>query len=256
MSLAGLGSLLLAFVELWGAVVLAITVIFVVVGLALDRLAARHPENKVQKTRINRHKWRELRAAPASIATLSFWFALGLFAQGQGWTMMPLAASWWSVPLMLGVSIVLYDAWFYWGHRLMHVKRLWWIHALHHRSLAPTPWSNNHDSVLDSTICQLYFTLIPFVLPIPPVVMVLHKLFDQVSGMIGHSGYEHFASPVARAPWPLASTVFHDQHHSAFHYNFAHTFTLWDRLCGTLHPAYDETLRSFEPGAAPARLEA
>lgn len=233
------------FAMLWAVVAIASTTLFVVTGLVLEGLNARHPEHRIQ-ARTNPRKWRELRAAPLSILTLSFWFALGLFCQWRGWTISPLPATWWSVPLMLAISIVLYDAWFYWGHRLMHLKAIWPVHALHHKSLAPTPWSNNHDSMLDSTICQIYFTILPFVLPIPWPALVMHKIFDQVSGMVGHCGFEHFASPIARAPWPLSSTVFHDQHHSKFNYNFAHTFTFWDRLMGTLHPSYDETLARFE----------
>lgn len=241
----GFGAGLAALLVLWGCTALASTILFVVVGLTLDALNARHPERRIQE-RTHPHKWRELRTAPQSILTLSFWFALGLFCQFRGWTMAPLAASWWSVPVMLGLSIVLYDAWFYWGHRLMHLKSWWWIHALHHKSLVPTPWSNNHDSILDSTICQLYFAIIPFIIPIPWQVLIIHKIFDQTSGMVGHCGYEHFASPLARKPWPLSSTVYHDLHHSRFNYNYAHTFTVWDRLFGTLHPDTDKIVAQFE----------
>jgi hypothetical protein len=65
-------------------------------------------------------------------------------------------------------------------------------------------------------------------------------------GMLGHAGYEHFASPLGRSPWPLASTVFHDQHHGHFRYNYAHNFSVWDRVMGTLHPRHDGTLEKFE----------
>jgi len=244
----GLGSGLLAFLALWATVVVGVVGVFAATGLVLDRHNAAHPERRIQ-ARVHPRKWRELRVAPQSILTLSFWFALGLFCQARGWTPTPLPITWWSIPLTLGIGIVLYDAWFYWGHRFMHLKRIWPIHALHHKSLVPTAWSNNHDSILDSTVCQIYFALLPFVLPTPWPALVLHKLYDQVSGMIGHCGFEHFASPMARAPFPLASTVFHDQHHSKFNYNFGHTFTFWDRVMGTIHPDYDATLARFEEPA-------
>ena len=83
-------------------------------------------------------------------------------------------------------------------------------------------------------------------LPIPWQVLVVQKLYDRISGMLGHAGFEHFASSAGRAPWPLASTVFHDQHHSSFRHNFAHTFSWWDRWAGTLHPRYDATVQRFE----------
>lgn len=155
--------------------------------------------------------------------------------------------------LTLLVSLVLYDAWFYWGHRLMHTRPLYRFHAHHHQSLVPTPWSNNSDTMVGAFVEQSYFLFAPFFLPVPPEVLIAHKIYDQVTGMIGHAGHEYFASPSARAPWPLLCTTFHDQHHSHFRYNYANTFSAWDRLMGTVHPTYDATVERFEK---PERVEA
>lgn len=238
--------LLLDFAYLFGAVVLAILVVAAVVGVFFEVMNARHPERKIQKNRINKRKWQELAQAPISIGVIAFCFAGGLFAQFQGWALIPLPLSWWSSPLMLGISVVLYDAWFYWVHRLLHWKPMYRFHALHHKSAAPTVWSNHHESFVEACLNQAYYLIIPFILPIPWQMLVLQKLYDQASGMLGHAGYEHFASPAGRTPWPLASTVFHDQHHAHFRYNFAHTFSFWDRIMKTIHPGYDTTLEKFE----------
>ncbi len=242
--------LFVEFARLYGVVLLAVTAVFVASCLFFEWLNRRHPEHKIQKNRTNTHMWKELRFAPGSIAMVSLCFSFGLFAQAKGWALVPLEASWWSVPLSIGLSVVLYDTWFYWGHRLGHAKAFYWMHQRHHQSPTPTPWTNHYETVADAVVYQLYYALIPFVLPIPAIALILHKLYDQVSGVLGHAGYEHFASPMARGPWPLASTVFHDQHHSGFNYNFAHTFSIWDRLMGTLHPRYDATVAAFEPGTA------
>jgi|GEM_PF-660471 len=234
------------FAALLILVIAGVVAVMLATGLFFEVLNARYPEHKVQKDRVNRHKWRELIHAPGSIVSLSICVAGGIFAQWQGWALAPVPLTWWSGPLMLGISIVLYDAWFYWIHRLFHTKAMYRFHARHHRSVTPTVWSVHHETVLDSVLHQLYFFLIVFVFPIPWQMLVVHKAYDQISGMLGHAGYEHFASPLARAPWPLASTVFHDQHHSHFRVNYAHTFSLWDRLMGTLHPRYDGTVESFE----------
>lgn len=240
-------TLLIEFSTLLGLVLAGVVVVMLVVGGFFEILNARHPERRIQKDRINRRKWKELRQAPVSIVTLSACFAFGLFAQQQGWALVPLELSWWSGPLMLLVSVVLYDAWFYWVHRLLHSRPFYRFHALHHKSVAPTVWSNHHESFMEALLNQVYYALIVFILPIPWQVLILQKLYDQVSGMLGHAGFEHFASPAGRAPWPLASTAFHDQHHGAFRFNYGHTFSLWDRWMGTLHPRYDVTLKSFEP---------
>jgi sterol desaturase/sphingolipid hydroxylase (fatty acid hydroxylase superfamily) len=120
------------------------------------------------------------------------------------------------------------------------------FHALHHTSVSPTVWTNHHETIVEALLNQLYYFVIVFFLPIPWQVLVVQKIYDQISGMLGHAGYEHFASPAARQPWPLASTVFHDQHHGYFRFNFAHTFSFWDRAMGTLHPRYDSTVTEFE----------
>ena len=228
----------------------AIILIMLGTGLFFEIMNARHPERKIQKHRVNERKWQELKHAPGSILTLSFCFSLGLFAQWQGYALTPLALSWWSVPLMLGLSVLFYDAWFYWVHRLLHWKPMFRFHALHHTSVAPTVWTNHHETIVESLLNQAYYALIVFVLPIPWQLLVVQKVYDQISGMLGHAGYEHFASPMARTPWPLASTVFHDQHHGYFRFNYAHTFSFWDRIMGTLHPRYDRTVEQFEPGGA------
>lgn len=233
------------FAALYIAVVAVVVVTGLLTGLFFEIMNARHPERRVQD-RDNPNKWRELVHAPGSILSLSLCVAGGIFAQTQGWALTPLPLNWWTGTLMLVVSIVLYDTWFYWIHRLFHTKALYRFHAQHHKSLAPTVWSVHHESMLDSVLHQLYFVLIVFVFPIPWPMLVLHKIYDQVTGMVGHAGFEHFASPLGRTPWPLSSTVFHDQHHSAFRYNYAHTFSFWDRVMGTLHPQYDATLERFE----------
>jgi sterol desaturase/sphingolipid hydroxylase (fatty acid hydroxylase superfamily) len=41
----------------------------------------------------------------------------------------------------------------------------------------------------------------------------------------------------------MVCVTFHDQHHEHFDYNYANFFSFWDRLCGTIHPTYDETVK-------------
>lgn len=217
-----------------------------IMAVLYGALNRAYPERRIQKNRTNDHVREERRRAPLSVAIISLAFAGGLFAQGQGWALTPLPITWWSVPLMTLASVIAYDTWFYWIHRLLHWKPMYRFHALHHRSVAPTIWTHHYETVVEATLNQLFYVLIVFVLPMPWPALVIHRIYDQVSGMVGHSGFEHFAGSTNRAPWPLASTVFHDQHHGTFRFNFAHTFSLWDRVMGTLHPRYDTTVDQFD----------
>ena len=242
------------FLSLFAVVLVALVIVLLCVGLLFEFFNARHPERKIQKGRTNKRKWKELYRAPGSIAIIALCFSGGLFAQAKGWALTPFPINWWTGPILLAVSVFLYDTWFYWIHRLLHCKPFYQFHALHHKSLAPTVWSNHNESLAEAFLNQAFYLFIPFLLPIPWQILVLQKLYDQVSGMLGHAGFEHFASPAGRKPFPLTSTVFHDQHHAHFSYNYGHTFSFWDRIMGTLYPRYDETLASFE-GGKPGELK-
>ena len=70
---------------------------------------------------------------------------------------------------------------------MMHSRLLYGFHAHHHRSLVPTPWSNNSDTQIGAFFEQSYFLFAPFLLPIPAAVLVAHKIYDQVTGIAGHA---------------------------------------------------------------------
>ena len=209
------------FLSLFAVVLVALVIVLLCVGLLFEFFNARHPERKIQKGRTNKRKWKELYRAPGSIAIIALCFSGGLFAQAKGWALTPFPINWWTGPILLAVSVFLYDTWFYWIHRLLHCKPFYQFHALHHKSLAPTVWSNHNESLAEAFLNQAFYLFIPFLLPIPWQILVLQKLYDQVSGMLGHAGFEHFASPAGRKPFPLTSTVFHDQHHY-YYFHFYH----------------------------------
>ena len=232
--------------------------LYVGCGLMLSRANARHPDRRIQARPQPDIVAAEVRQSVVALIEIAALLAGGLWLQARGWTLAPIDVSIahpWSIVAALGLlalSLILYDAWFYWGHRLLHWKPLYRFHQLHHRSIVPTPWSNNSDTLVGAFIEQAYFLVVPFILPLPAAFIVLHKIYDQVTGMIGHAGHEYFASPTARRPWPLLCTTFHDQHHGAFHYNFANTFSIWDRAMGTLHPRYDRMVEQLEAKTEPS----
>lgn len=211
-------------------------------------LNARHPERRIQKRPAKNQVAMEIRQSIIALATISLYPAAAIFMQAKGWTIAPFELSFVSVIVTFVISMVLFDAWFYWAHRLMHTKPLYRFHAHHHKSVVPTPWSNNSDSTIGAFAEQSYFLCVVFVLPIPPEVLIAHKLHDHVTGIVGHAGHEYFASPSARFPWPMLCTTYHDQHHGSFNYNYASTFSWWDRMMGTIHPDYDKTVKEFESG--------
>lgn len=240
---------LLTFLSIWAAVYVATVALYFAQGQLLVWINQRNPARRIQPGRRGEERARiEILQSLKSLTVTCFCLAGGIFVQIKGWTLWPAGdVSWLSGIGLFLVSIVLFDAWFYWGHRLMHTRALYRHHIWHHRSVAPTVWSNYSDTLPDAFAMQSYYLIIPMILPIPPVVLILHRLWDHINGQIGHSGFEYFADRSTRFPSPMVCVTFHDQHHEHFRYNYANFFSFWDRVCGTLHPGYDKTVEDFGP---------
>ncbi|MFD1696906.1 sterol desaturase family protein [Roseibium aestuarii] len=235
---------LLVFAAIYGA---SLGVYFAT-GLVMNALNARHPERRIQKGRDGMSRARvEILASLKALGTSAALLSAGFFAQTQGWVLFePLALTWWSFAGMFALCFVLFDGWFYWGHRILHWGPLYRFHQPHHASVAPTVWSNDSATTVDTLIEHGFYLVVWLVLPVPELVIFALRLFDQVSGMIGHSGFEYFAGRSSRAPFPFLCTTYHDLHHSQFHYNFSNFLSVWDRLMGTVHPRYDLIVEQIE----------
>ena len=244
------------FAVLLAALYAATVALYFALGFGISWLNARNPGRRIQQGRDGaRRRNAEIRMSLGSILVTCSSVALGLFAQLKGWTWTPLPFSWWTaVPLFVG-CMVLFDAWFYFAHRLLHTRPFYRFHAPHHKSVAPTAWSNDAIGIVDTAISQGFYAVIVFLVPFPPLILLAHRAFDQFNGTFGHAGFEYFASPTARHPWPMLCTTYHDQHHSQFRYNYANFFSFWDRAMGTVAPDYDERVREMERAAAPIRLK-
>ena len=220
-------------------------------------LNRHHPHRRIQPGRRGEERARaEMVQSAKALLPISAMMATGLWAQRHGLTLFaPLELSWTSFLAMLAVSVILFDAWFYWAHRVMHWRPLYRFHRLHHRSVAPTVWSTYSDDLIDAVVHQSYLLIAPLLLPVPPAVLIAQRLYDHVNGQIGHAGFEYFAAGTARRPWPLVCTTFHDQHHELFRCNYGNFFSVWDRLMGTIHPAYDAKVAAMAEGepSSPSR---
>jgi sterol desaturase/sphingolipid hydroxylase (fatty acid hydroxylase superfamily) len=236
------------FLPYWVAVYAINLFLYFATGWVLVTIQNRHPERRIQQNRRGEKRMRkEIWQSVWSLTATAGCMAGGVFLSVKGYTVAePLPLTWWLAALMFVISMVVFDAWFYWVHRLMHTKWLYRFHTEHHRSVAPTVWSTYSDDWIDAFVMQSYYLWVVVILPIPVEVLIAHRLWDHFNGTIGHSGFEFYASPLSRMPSPMVCVTFHDRHHSCFHYNFANFFSFWDRLCGTIDPKYDETVKKFE----------
>ncbi|MEM7525445.1 MAG: sterol desaturase family protein [Pseudomonadota bacterium] len=236
---------------LWALIWVASAALYFGCGAAILWYAARHPERKIQEKRDGVARARdEIRESLRSLAVTSLCMALAITLTLFGYTLWDPLESWWGVLLGALMLIIGYDVYYYWAHRLLHTKRFIRFHRWHHKSVAPTVWSTDSQSVVETALIQSFMVWAALLLPIAPLAFVLHRLYDHINGQLGHCGYEFFADKTTRFPSPMVCTSYHDQHHELYHWNFGNYFSIWDRLHGTLHPDYDRLVDAWVDKAA------
>ena len=180
-------------------------------------------------------------------------------------------AGWAYAALTVAALDLLHDTWFYWTHRALHTRLLYKpIHAMHHRSVAPTAFTGYSLHVVEAAIVFANEILVCFLFPIHAGLHRAYHLWTTVIHNGGHAGYEiaPFIPSIQQLAWRLAgraghpaalSTVsHHDLHHRYPTRHFALYFTHWDAALGTEHPGYRGGLASgLDPAvvAAAARVK-
>jgi Delta7-sterol 5-desaturase len=153
-----------------------------------------------------------------------FTIYLGIAPLGWGYMLFSIAA-----------IMVANDTYFYWTHRLLHVRPFLRFHRTHHQSITPTAYAgfafDFSEAALLASFLPLWLLIVPMQLP----ALSIYLTFMVVQIILGHSGVELFR----HGGW-LLTTTHHDLHHSTFRYNFALYFGWWDRLMGTEHPSAPE----------------
>jgi Delta7-sterol 5-desaturase len=153
--------------------------------------------------------------------------------------------------ISVAAMILAHDTYFYWAHRLMHLPRFYpYFHRTHHRSVTPTAFAAYAFDVPEALLMAVFTPLWLLFVPMHALGLFLFLAFMIVRNVMGHCGVELMPRGLADSRWFgwINSTTHHDLHHSSFHYNYGLYFTWWDRLMGTEHPAYRETLRGKPDG--------
>ncbi len=164
----------------------------------------------------------------------------------------PLGVRWLLDAVVLGIVM---DLAMYVTHRLAHVEPFYrWVHGIHHRYEHPRPLTLfvlhpievlGFGGLWIAVLCTHAFSL---------GGMLLYLAANTLFGMLGHVGVEPLPDGWAR--WPgarrIGTSTFHTRHHQYRTTNFGFYTAVWDRLFGTLDPAYEETFARL-PGPKDAR---
>lgn len=230
---------------------------FVVVGLSVGIFSGYFRARKIQpngfKWRIFRHEilWSTINIVVAA-------FTLGTiktFLVGHGFiTYNSAPTSAWVIALEFGLYFFGFDAYFYWGHRLMHVEPIYkWVHKLHHISTATNVLTstsiNPIEALINGSFTSFFFMGATFLAsvsggfsPIHTETIAFIAPTSILMGFYVHSGYEflpHWWNKSWATKWFIPAT-FHDHHHRYFTGNFGGYTTIWDRLCGTMRKNFEK----------------
>lgn len=170
---------------------------------------------------------------------------LGVFWE-KGWSQIYLRFDQfglWYLPVSWLLLLAIHDTYFYWTHRWLHVPGVYErFHAIHHASLRPSPWASFSFHPVESILNAIAIPIIALVLPLHPVVILLHLTFMTLSAITNHSGFEILPRNAMKKWWGawVISGVHHTQHHRFFRSNYGLFFTAWDRWMDTEHAGYEK----------------
>jgi len=217
---------------------------FVVSGLVLGLYSGFFRARKIQP---NGFSWRTFRneALFASFNVVVSGVVLGFITakltESGIITHNTAPASGWVVALEFAAYFFLFDTYFYWFHRLMHIEPMYkYVHKIHHYSTSPNLLTTFSVSPLESLINGGFVPLFLAALTVHEDTMKYILPTNIIMGVYVHAGYE-FLPRWWNKSWAtkwFISTTFHDQHHKYFRWNFGGYTTIWDWLCGTVRPKF------------------
>ncbi len=142
------------------------------------------------------------------------------------------------------IMIFIHDTYFYWIHRLMHHKNLFKIfHAVHHKSINPSPLAAYAFHPLEAIAESGIFVLLLLIMPLHDYHLLVFFICSLAYNVYGHLGFELYPKGFSRnwfGKW-LNTSVNHNLHHQYFKGNYGLYFTFWDRIMGTLRSDYDNS---------------
>ncbi len=138
--------------------------------------------------------------------------------------------------LSIFLMVLINDVYFYWTHRMLHLKPLFSrYHVIHHRSRVTTPLTSQSFHAFETVINVLVAVAFPFMFPIHPKAYLVFTFIAFINNVYGHGNYDWIREPL-RSKFPfnlLNSPTVHGFHHSNVHGNYGLYTNIWDRLHGT-----------------------
>lgn len=138
---------------------------------------------------------------------------------------------------------LIYDAYFYWSHRLLHYGWLYKnVHVVHHRSLNPTPFASYSFHPFEAVLSILYFYPVLYFFPMSLNLFIVLVILTDIGNLAGHLGYDFVPKFMWKSRWGswLTTPTHHNMHHQFSKCNYGLYWRGWDEICKTLHAKTEE----------------
>jgi sterol desaturase/sphingolipid hydroxylase (fatty acid hydroxylase superfamily) len=144
--------------------------------------------------------------------------------------------------LLWALFIFWHDLYFYIIHRLLHQKFLFkYIHYVHHKSNPSNIFSSYSFHPIEALL-YIAITGIIFIWGVNFYALLIAAFVSDFLTIIWHSWYELFSRKFSKNPLfkIMATTSYHDLHHSRNSWNIALYFTYLDKIFWTYDSQYKD----------------
>jgi len=138
----------------------------------------------------------------------------------------------WYFCLSTVILLVLYETYYYWLHRWMHLPSVFRVvHKVHHQSVNSTVFTSFSFYPLEAILQSMFFPIVIFLIPLHYAVLIIVLMLLTLSAVINHSGTEIFYNRFLLKNFIGSSH--HHLHHTQYKTNFGLYFTWWDKWMKT-----------------------
>lgn len=195
----------------------------------------------------NKQMLEEIKYSMSTIIIFTLNFGFLHFLQQKGYTKYYSDVSDYGIPYLIFsaiLMIIIHDTYFYWGHRFMHLPKIYrHVHLVHHKSTNPSPFAAYYFHPIEAFIEIGVIYVVAFLIPYHEYMMMIWWIYMVSINVMGHLSVELFPADFLEKgilKWHN-SAVHHNMHHKYFNYNYGLFFNVWDRVMGTVHPDYYDT---------------
>lgn len=146
----------------------------------------------------------------------------------------------WESPLVISLvaSVMLYDMFHYWLHRVFHrIPLLWRAHRVHHSDPDVDLVTELKHHPLEGLVSALLSIAVIVALGLHPVAIILRAILAQGVSLMSHANIRLPVRVDSTLRLVIITPAMHRIHHSSYQpetdSNYGTFFSFWDRLFGT-----------------------